>query len=329
MVCLATLMLCIASAAGSLQGKLANIGFVEYSAEQIDCAACEAVAQALEKAMSSGAHLGKDSRARPAKTRGTGTSGSGAVERMDTLYSTCQQIGTYVPAKLETTQTIHFLDSRDQSVKELVGLREYCEELVEAHEDAVLEVMRRAQPAETAPSTKQSSGGHLRYEIKAEMCVEAAGRCSVEALADITDGRTAEGVAKPEMHQPSMGVVDQEAIDEWHSRQAPEYEVLVRTTPPPGTGASGSGTASGAPSKWYPVGTMRGTDEDAIANAILDSKKDVLQGAYASFPFPRQSTGTVELGFRLKATAADHGSSDPAHPVRLAVRRTAKPKDEI
>ena len=101
MVCLATLMLCVASAAGSLQGKLANIGFVEYSAEQIDCAACEAVAQALEKAMSSGAHLGKDSRARPAKTRGAGTSGSGAVERMDTLYSVCQQIGTYELGDLE------------------------------------------------------------------------------------------------------------------------------------------------------------------------------------------------------------------------------------
>ena len=28
---------------------------------------------------------------------------------------------------------MHFVDSRDQSVKELVGLREYCEELLEAY----------------------------------------------------------------------------------------------------------------------------------------------------------------------------------------------------
>ena len=85
------------SNAETLHEKFAPLG---YTHEQTECAACEAVSQALEKGMASGKHLGKMGH----KRRGERTDlagGDGAVERMEVLYGVCDTMYNFMPAELE------------------------------------------------------------------------------------------------------------------------------------------------------------------------------------------------------------------------------------
>jgi len=198
---LSALLLFFTNSAAALTGLprfFADAG-LDYTPEQVNCAACEAVAQALEAAMATGKHLSKIGHKRKGQRTDT-QGGDGAIERMDLLFGVCDAMGKYVPAKLEKTSTLHFTSAGSTSTSagsssggrsEVTPvLTAFCQELVEQHEDALLETMRDALPIEV-PEIMRSSAGLLRYELKEAVCVRATESCTDERLNAISFGRIA------------------------------------------------------------------------------------------------------------------------------------------
>jgi len=190
---LSALLLFFTNGAAALTGLprfFADAG-LDYTPEQVNCAACEAVAQALENAMATGKHLSKIGHKRKGQRTDT-QGGDGAVERMDLLFGVCDAMGKYVPAKLENT--LHFTSAgslsggRSEFTQVLTA---FCQELVEQHEEALLETMRDARPVELPEIMMRSSPGLLRYELKEAMCVRATESCTDERLNAISFGRIA------------------------------------------------------------------------------------------------------------------------------------------
>lgn len=105
-----------------------------------------------------------------------------------------------MPAKLEEPKTIHFV-KHSPGVGDKIGLGEYCEEMIEAHEPALLDTMRDATPIElpAAFKARDNNKGVLRYELKSAVCVAAAARCTEERLLDISNGRIASAKGSPEL----------------------------------------------------------------------------------------------------------------------------------
>lgn len=171
----------------------------KLTAHQIECAGCEAVAQELEAKMTLGLHLGKASHKRAKagvdKKKGGGSSltdlatGSGGIERLDVLYSLCAGMLKYVPALLPTTDSMHFTKTREppQGVTNDVYLSTQCDDLVEEHEDALLEVVRTSEP--NAAAIKMGLKDMPKYELKQAVCVEATQKCTDESLMAISQGR--------------------------------------------------------------------------------------------------------------------------------------------
>ena len=186
------------ASADALSSSLKRLDF-DYTPEQIRCAACESVSQALEQQMSSGSHLGKHAHKRSKKKSTTDTSsGDGAVERSVMLSEVCDHMDGFVPDKLEDTKTMHFL-KRSPGAGNQMGLRDYCEELVESHESDILETIREAKPVDLPPSlvAMSKNKGVLHYEVKSALCVAATARCTEERLLAISNGRILSAKGNP------------------------------------------------------------------------------------------------------------------------------------
>ena len=180
-----------------------------YSSSQIECAACEAVAQGLEAAMATGAHLGKMGYKKSKKgfERTSDMTGDGAVERMEVLYGMCAKLQEYFPAHLDATETLHFMKVPSGKFGGLSALHEYCESFVEEREQQLLEVMKNAKPLELPPMMRKA--GTLQYELKQQVCVEATNTCTADSLMRISNGRI--GMAK---HNPEMQAALKEYLQE-------------------------------------------------------------------------------------------------------------------
>ena len=169
------LLFFVTLADAGLKQQLKQAGF-DYPPMDVQCAACEAVAQGLERSMATGKHLGKGAH----KRMGDGTvkaasgKGDGAVERLEVLYSVCATLMDVFPAHLEHGDTFHFFYKEGSGAKgHVAGLVEYCEELVEAYEAPLLETMRQASPIDVPKEMNVGNKGVLRYELKDAVCVRA------------------------------------------------------------------------------------------------------------------------------------------------------------
>lgn len=157
-----------------------------YSREEIQCAACEAVSRSLQDVMSSGRHK------------------AGAVERIAVLYEACEGIETMLPSALPPMeeggpQPLHFWKADDKDMEKLktvdvtaIGLKQYCNTLVEEFEDAIVGEMASAKEFPSAMANAMA--GMSRYSMVQALCVRATPSCSEESLNRITQHRMAMGM---------------------------------------------------------------------------------------------------------------------------------------
>lgn len=159
----------------------------KFSMDEQRCAACESVAQSIEKKMGMDVHKG------------------GYVEQLALLMSACDGIDAEVtPAELPDPEgnedslrkVLHFAPSpKDTGTIERpmpVGLGEYCTTLVEEFEDELVEMIGSAKAIDQEVIRALGSvTSPARYELKEKTCIEITKSCTTESLNKITHARLA------------------------------------------------------------------------------------------------------------------------------------------
>jgi len=169
-----------------------------YSQEEIQCAACEAVSRNLADAMSSGRHK------------------AGAVERIAVLYEACEGIETKLPAELPPKEdggdkVLHFWTPQDMEALRStdvskIGMKQYCNTLVEEFEDAIVEEMTSAKEVTSMTAVK----GLSRYSMVEALCVRATPSCSDDSLNRITESRLVMGMKNSDAREQLTSLLKQQ-----------------------------------------------------------------------------------------------------------------------
>jgi len=154
----------------AVQPVLEQMGLTEYGSEHIECAACDAMALAIETEMRRGKHLSDIPAAAEAA-----------------LYSACDLLPSYFPQRVpdEPGGALNFVAYKGTQAAGMPGLAAFCSEVVEAHEEEIVALIKGAEKVEMS--------GQAFFGLQQKLCVQTAHKCSDEALNHISYGRMAMG----------------------------------------------------------------------------------------------------------------------------------------
>jgi hypothetical protein len=172
----------------------------KFDIEDQNCAACEAVAQSIERSMTLGQHKsgggaatevlvdaceGIDDRTMVNQLQRAPTDESDAT----TASSSVLQFHTFREAELKQVMSMRRHGAAPTA--ERVGLSEYCSALVDEHEESLVATMLAATPLDAADAAEinglEEYGGTAKehYDITVQMCLEITKSCTVPQLQSI------------------------------------------------------------------------------------------------------------------------------------------------
>jgi hypothetical protein len=179
-------------AANAIKHKLT----VDFSTEEIQCAACEATARQIED-----------------KLRLGGGKQKTTVDRLEMLYAACETIDEQLPNPLDPLdgnggKVLQFFSNKaaqEQMLKEHgrkfyeSGLNEFCTTLVEEHEEVLSLVMAKATTVGATGKVADSFAD--MFELKVPICVQTTKQCTDDLLNRISQARMGLATKDPALRQ--------------------------------------------------------------------------------------------------------------------------------
>jgi hypothetical protein len=180
-------------AANAIKHKLT----VEFSTEEIQCAACEATARQIED-----------------KLRKGGGKQKTTVDRLEMLYAACETVDEQLPNPLDPLdgnggKVLQFFANQaaqEQMLKEHgrkfyeSGLSEFCTTLIEEHEEVLSLVMAKATTVGAAGASVADAFADM-FELKVPICVQTTKQCTDDALNRISQARMGLATKDPALRQ--------------------------------------------------------------------------------------------------------------------------------